>query len=230
MMISPEEGTSQRSDTARAEAFSDGVFAIVITLLVLDLRVPEVEPGRLLSGLLAQWPAYTAYLASYLYVAVVWLNHKATFKRIRETDRGFHWANLFVLFTTALLPFPTAVVSHAMQEDNAADQHTAVALYALVGALLCVSWLGLFHYLARHGDLVKENVRDRFFPAERVRAIIGVVLYAAAGILGYLVDPRIGLVIFVALPVFYGITSSGLYELRVVASRVDRSGRATRRR
>jgi uncharacterized membrane protein len=125
-MTGPDDG-AVRADKARAEAFSDAILAIVITLLVLDLRVPEVEPGHLLSGLLNQWPAYVSYIASYLYVAINWLNHKAAFRRIREIDLGLHWANLFVLFTTASLPFPTAVVSHALQENSKPDQRTAVA-------------------------------------------------------------------------------------------------------
>ncbi|WP_176731895.1 TMEM175 family protein [Micromonospora rhizosphaerae] len=65
-------------------AFSDAIVAIVITLLVLDLRVPNVRPGRVLSGLLGQWPAYVASFVSYSYVAVVWLNHKAAFNRSKS--------------------------------------------------------------------------------------------------------------------------------------------------
>lgn len=68
-----------RSDTNRAEAFSDAVIAIVITLLVLELTPPETEPGELLAGLLGQWPTYLAYAASYIYLAVIWLNHKSAF-------------------------------------------------------------------------------------------------------------------------------------------------------
>ncbi|MEW1587282.1 TMEM175 family protein [Micromonospora vinacea] len=196
-------------------AFSDAIFAIIITLLVLDLRVPDVPPGRLLSGLLAQWPSYVAYLASYSYVAVVWLNHKAAFNRIQQADRGLHWTNLFVLFSTALLPFPTSVVSHALQEHNNADQRVGIAFYALVGALLCASWLAFYHYLARNPDLLKDQVKDEFFPVERLRALVGVVLYVLAGVIGYLVAPLIGLAIFLFLPVFYAITSAGLYQFRV---------------
>ncbi|MEW2143330.1 TMEM175 family protein [Micromonospora vinacea] len=196
-------------------AFSDAIFAIIITLLVLDLRVPDVPPGRLLSGLLAQWPSYVAYLASYSYVAVVWLNHKAAFNRIQQTDRGLHWMNLFVLFSTALLPFPTSVVSHALQEHNNADQRVGIAFYALVGALLCASWLAFYHYLARNPDLLKDQVKDEFFSVERLRALVGVVLYVLAGMIGYLVAPLIGLAIFLFLPVFYAITSAGLYQFRV---------------
>jgi uncharacterized membrane protein len=112
-MTDPDDDGS-RSDAGRTEAFSDGVLAIVITLLVLDLRVPRARPGHLLAGLLAQWPSYAAYVASYLYVAVVWLNHRATFQRVGTADRGLHWANFFVLFATALLPFPTIVLSDAL--------------------------------------------------------------------------------------------------------------------
>ncbi|MFI6244518.1 TMEM175 family protein [Micromonospora sp. NPDC050795] len=193
-------------------AFSDAIFAIIITLLVLDLRVPDVPPGRLLSGLLEQWPSYAAYLASYSYVAVVWLNHKAAFNRIQQVDRGLHWMNLFVLFSTALLPFPTAVVSDALQEHNNTDQRVAVAFYALIGALLCATWLAFYHYLAKNPDLLKDQARGGFFPVERLRALVGVVLYVLAGLVGYLVAPLIGLAIFVLLPVFYAITSAGLYH------------------
>ncbi|MFJ6169255.1 TMEM175 family protein [Micromonospora orduensis] len=196
-------------------AFSDAIFAIIITLLVLDLRVPDVPPGRLLSGLLGQWPSYVAYLASYSYVAVVWLNHKAAFNRIQQADRGLHWMNLLVLFSTALLPFPTIVVSHALGEHNTTDQRVAIAFYALVGALLCAAWLAFFHYLTRNPDLLKDQVRDGFFRVERIRALAGVVLYLLAGMVGYLVAPVIGLVIFLFLPVFYAITSAGLYQSRM---------------
>ncbi|MEU0546372.1 TMEM175 family protein [Micromonospora sp. NPDC005979] len=196
-------------------AFSDAIFAIIITLLVLDLRVPDVPPGRLLSGLLAQWPSYVAYLASYSYVAVVWLNHKAAFNRIQQVDRGLHWMNLLVLFSTALLPFPTAVVSRALQEHNNADQRVGIAFYALIGAVLCTTWLAFYHYLAHNPDLLKAQAKGGFFHVERFRALAGVVLYLLAGLVGYLVAPLIGLVIFVVLPVFYAITSAGLYQSRL---------------
>ncbi|MGI5152252.1 TMEM175 family protein [Plantactinospora sp. CA-294935] len=223
-MGGPTDDIVARTDTVRAEGFSDAVLAIVITLLVLDLRVPEVEPGQLLSGLLDQWPSYAAYVASYLYIAVVWLNHKATFSRIRQADRGLHWMNLLVLFSTALLPFPTAVFSRALQEHDVADQRVATALYALVGALLCASWLAFFHYLARHRDLLVDGVDERFFPGERLRALIGVLLYAVGGLLGVLVTPLAGLVIFIVLPPFYGVTSAGLYSSRLVPAGRSRGG------
>src|SRR3954447_22205425 len=85
---------ANRSDPGRAVAFSDAIIAIVITLLVLDLRPPDTKSGELLAGLLAEWPTYLAYAASYVYLAVIWMNHKAAFTRIREMDIGLQWANL----------------------------------------------------------------------------------------------------------------------------------------
>lgn len=203
------------SDTGRAEAFSDAVFAIIITLLVLDLRVPEIAAGRLLVGLLDQWPTYLAYVTSYLYVGVVWLNHKAVFTRIRAMDSGLHWANLGVLFTTALLPFPTAVMANAIEVSHPEDERTAVGLYSMIGTLLCVSWLVFFHYLSRHPELIEEHVSPGFFSGERIRAGIGVVLYAAGGLLGYLITPALALLIFLALPIFYAVTSHRLLQVPI---------------
>lgn len=208
-----------RSDTGRALAFSDGVFAIIITVLVLDLRPPEAEPGRLFFGLLYQWPTYLAYLTSYLYVAVVWLNHKAAFTHVRTMDRGLHWANLGVLFTTALLPFPTAVISNTMRKGNLADEVTAVGLYALIGAVLCASWLAFFNYLSRHPALLHDYHDQQFFARESARAWFGLISYIVAGVFGYLLSPWVALAIFLLLPIFYGLTSHGLDYLPVTLRR-----------
>ncbi len=204
-----QESKSTRSDPSRAVAFSDAVIAIVITLLVLDLRPPETEPGKLLDGLLSEWPTYLAYAASYVYLAVIWLNHKAAFTRIREMDRGLQWANLGILATLALVPWPTAAIAETARTGNLEDERVAVALYAIVGALLCLSWLVFFSYLARHPDLTKEEVSDSYFARERPRALIGVALYVAAGIAGFLIHPLVASVIFLLLPAFYGLTSHG---------------------
>jgi uncharacterized membrane protein len=208
----PDEGLGL-SDTHRAEAFSDGVFAIVATLLVLDLKPPAGEPGQLLPELLGRWPTYLAYLASYLYVAVNWLNHKAVFAHLAHMNRALHWCNLGVLATVALLPFPTAVIASAIEEGNAADIRTAVGLYGLIGAWVCASWLVLFHEMHRHPDLLSDDVRDGFYGRERARALVGVVLYSIAAAVGELATPVGALVIFILLPVFYGVTSHGLTML-----------------
>lgn len=136
------------SDTARAEAFSDGVFAIALTLLVLGLTTPAHPPGGLGDALARQWPAYLGYAASFSYIAVIWLNHHRAFLRIRSMDRGLHAANLFLLFTTAALAFPTEVVATELQADAwGTDAKVAVALYAALAAAMCLSWAALYHRL-----------------------------------------------------------------------------------
>jgi uncharacterized membrane protein len=215
----PEKPSPWWADTVRAEAFSDGVLAIIITLLVLDLRPPDAEPGQLLSGLLRQWPAYLAYVISYLYVGIVWTNHKAAFRRIHWMDQGLHWANLLVLFTTALLPFPTAVVSRTLEIGNLADESVAIAFYALIGTLLSLSWLVFYQYLCFHPELIEPGTDSAYFPTGRVRALAGAALYTLGGIAGYLVTPILGLAIFLVIPIFWGLTTEGLYTLPLRRSR-----------
>ena len=207
------------SDTRRGESFSDGVLAIVITVLALELRPPEFQRGQLLQALLQQWPTYLSYVTSYLYIAIVWLNHKHAFSRIRNMDRALHWANLGILSTVALLPFATAVLAHSMQQADGADERVAVRLYSLVGAALCGSWVVFFRYLGHHPRLLQEGVEAHFYYQESLRAALGVLLYSAVALLGAFVAPYVALVIFLLLPIFYGFTSHGLYELGAVLRR-----------
>jgi uncharacterized membrane protein len=206
------ETISRLTDSQRVEAFSDAVLAIAITLLALDL-FPEVRaPGELLDALTEQWPTYVAYLASFGYLAVIWLNHHAVFTRIRSVDRGLKWANIGVLLWAATLPFPTAILSHALEGGNVADEQTAIALYALIGALLCLAWLGFFHYLHTHPVLLENGVEPEFFHSERLRAGIGVALYMAGGLLGMLTIFPVALGAFVVLPPFFALTSDGFLD------------------
>lgn len=204
------------AETDRLETFSDGVFAIVVTLLVLDLKDPPHADGQLLNALVRQWPAYLAYFASFAYVAVIWLNHHQTFVGIQRVNRGVHFANFSLLFTTALMPFPTAVLSHTFIAGvDSMDAHTAVGLYAGVATAMCASWLLLYQEVHRHRDrLLEKQVDQEMFGTERMRATIGVLIYAAAGLLGALWLPAIALVVFVVMPIFYWLTSEGLKTKR----------------
>jgi uncharacterized membrane protein len=213
------------SETGRLEAFSDGVFAITITLLLVEVTRPEYAPGRLLQKLLEQWPTYIAFLASFLYVGVIWLNHRAVFARVRFADLRLHWANLTLLLTTALIPYPTAVLSRALIEGDWFDTRVAATLYALIGGSMCLSWLWLFHVLCIHPHLLERGVETDFFGKERVRAVIGIALYSAAGVLGWVLSPMIALAIFLLLPAFYGITSEGLTEGKLLRARLRKNAR-----
>ncbi len=216
------------SDTDRLEAFSDGVLAITITLLVVDIVRPEYESGHLLQKLQAQWPNYIAFLASFFYVGIIWLNHRAVFSRVRYCSRSLHLANLLLLLTSALIPFPTAILSTALQHGSPVDASVAVVLYAAVGCLMCLSWLLLFHILSINPHLLETHVELSFFPQERHRALFGVALYILGGITGWAISPTLALMCFLALPIFYAVTSEGLVETRVTL--LDRLAAGRRRR
>lgn len=216
------------SDTDRLEAFSDGVLSITITLLVFDIIRPEYVPGHLLDKLLAQWPNYIAFLASFFYVGIIWLNHRAVFSRVRYCSRGLHLMNLLLLLSSALIPFPTALLSTALQTGNSFDAAVAVEFYAAIGALMCLSWLLVFHVLSVNPHLLEAHVERTFFPQERHRALLGFALYVLAGMAGWF-SPKLALVILLALPVFYGITSEGLIETRAGLLRRLEAGRHKRR-
>jgi uncharacterized membrane protein len=195
------------TESTRVEAFSDGVFAIAITLLVLDLKAPA-RYGLVRHDLLAQWPTYLAYLASFAYIGVIWVNHHNLFTRIARVSGPLLWRNLALLLAMSVLPFPTAVVGSAFQHGSFDDRRTAIVFYALVGAAAALTWLVLFHFLSRAPYLLEDEAHAAFFAAERRRAVFGIALYALSA-LAALWYPVAGLVIVCILPVFYGLTSTG---------------------
>jgi uncharacterized membrane protein len=201
------------SETDRVKAFSDGVFAIVITLLVLELRVPEHEPGGLLRGLLHEWPSYLAFALSFVYIGVIWLNHHALLRLIGGMTLVLNWINLSVLFGTVVIPFATIVLASALaQHSNDYDRRVAVVLYALTAALMSVPWLVLFGYLRRHSELLSPGVTHEYIRSQSLRPLTGLVLYGLSGVLGWFVDPILGLVLIILMITYHALTSEGLRE------------------
>jgi uncharacterized membrane protein len=200
-----------RTDTTRVEAFSDAVFAIAITILALDMRTPEHRPDRLMSALLQQWPVYLGYVTSFALIGVIWLNHHQAYTRIRTVDRGLHAANLAILLTTSALAFPTGVVSDTIQADpEGTDARTAVILYGLIAMAMCAGWAWTYEHLARHPDLLSEHADQRYIDHGRWRSYTGIVGYGLGAALGWLIQPGLGLVVFLLLPVFYFFTTEGM--------------------
>ena len=197
------------AESGRVEAFSDGVFAIAITLLALDLKLPTGTPGTVMQTLFGQWPAYLAYLASFLYIGIIWVSHHALFTHIRKVDAGLLYCNLILLLPASILPFPTATLAYALQHGNASDQHAAVTLYGLTAMFMGVTWLLIFTYLSRHPQLLQPDVPAGFFPAERRRAVLGIVSPVVATVIGFVV-PGASLIVFLLLVVFYALTTEGL--------------------
>ena len=203
------------ASTTRVEAFSDAVFAITITLLVLEIGRPEIGDGELASTLLHQWPEYLAFAVSFVYIGVIWLNHHALFAGIRQVDLGLNWINLGILGTAALIPFPTGVLASALGEGSHADQQAAVVLYGIVGALMSAAWIPVFPYLHRHPDLLVEPSEAQLFRAQGSRPWVGVISFSIAALVGYLLSPQIAILLFVWMIAYHAATSEGLHANQI---------------
>src|SRR5919206_4731650 len=216
-MGGPAEPRQRRRtvSSTRVEAFSDAVFAITITLLVLEIGRPEIGDGELASALLYQWPEYLAFAVSFVYIGVIWLNHHALFASIRQVDNRLNWINLGILGTSALIPFPTGILASALSEGSHADQQAAVVLYGIVGALMSAAWLPVFPYLHRHPDLLVDPTEARLFRAQRSRPWVGVISFGIAALVGYLFSPWIAIVLFVWMIAYHAATSEGLHANRI---------------
>jgi uncharacterized membrane protein len=163
----------------RLEAFSDGVFAIAATLLVLDIKVPQTHGASLWHALGDQWPSYAAYAVSFFTIGIIWVNHHAQYDRIRALDRTLLFVNLLLLFWVAFIPFPTALVAEQLRNGSAASQHTAAAVYALVLLVMGFAFFASWAYAARArllpDDLSAANVRMLL-----LRNVVGQAGYVAA--------------------------------------------------
>jgi uncharacterized membrane protein len=143
-------------ETGRLEAFSDGVFAIAITLLVLELSVPEDDFHDLLVGILDQWPSYLAYLTSFLTIGGVWLIHHAILRRMRYADSWIVRMNLVLLLVVSFLPFPTKLVAEAISSTSA--ERVAVLFYGATLLAISVIVSAMGRYVAARDALRLEGV------------------------------------------------------------------------
>ena len=140
--------------TSRLEAFSDGVFAIAATLLVLELRVPP-ETSDLPAALLHLWPAYAAYLVSFITIGIIWVNHHTLLEHCRRVDRRFLYLNLFLLVTVGIVPFPTSLVDQYILSEHGAT--AALVVYGLGAVLIAIAFTGVFLYATHDQRLVGDR-------------------------------------------------------------------------
>jgi uncharacterized membrane protein len=179
------------SETTRLEAFSDGVLAIAITLLVLDLRVPlqDTLHGSLESALADEWPAYAAYVTSFLVIGIIWVNHHGVFALVTRVDRLTLFLNLLLLMAVVAIPFTTALLSEYLRAGDR-DARTAALVYSLVMLAMSLAFAGLFAHLARHAERLADGVDPVAMRRSIVRfSAVGLLLYIATVIVALFSAP-----------------------------------------
>ena len=188
------------NETQRIEAFSDGVFAIAITLLIIEIGVPHVTGDESLSSALGDlWPSYGAYVLSFIMIGIYWANHHSFFRLFVRTDHYFLILNVFFLMAIAFLPFPTAVLGEYL--DDSEHRHAAVRLYSLGLLLPALTWFAVWAYAYGRG-LVDERLTPDYLRFMTVQYLLSCLLYAAAMMLSFL-DEWIALTIVVGLTLLY---------------------------
>jgi uncharacterized membrane protein len=185
----------------RLEAFSDGVFAIVVTLLVLELRVPQItvpqSVDELAAALLALLPKLISWIISFAVTCVIWLNHHRLLDTFRGINHGLFWMNALLLLWVSFVPFPTALLG-----DYPANP-LAVSFYGVALSLMGLSFVAMRWYVLTHAELLKDEVDRRAFRAStRLSFIFGAALYLIAALLAW-VQPVFAFAIYLFIPIYF---------------------------
>jgi uncharacterized membrane protein len=199
----------------RLEAFSDGVFAIAITLLVLEIAVPAIEhinsSGDALRGIGHEWPVYLSYFISFMTIGAVWVEHSTLVDALDHIDGVFMRLNLVLLLFAAFLPFPTRMMSE--WEGVMAAERVAVVFYGLVLLVMVLMLILLGQHAEREGlfgdDLVDERKEEARVKYQLMPALFA---YVAAALLGFFV-PRIGVSIYLLIAIWLAIPFRDIRKL-----------------
>lgn len=191
---------------SRAEAFSDGVFAVAATVLVFAIAAPDVKPGLLANALIAEWPSYAAYAISFLTIVVIWVNHHVVFDTMERVDRPLLFLNALLLLTVAVIPFPTGLLAHYLQAGH--DQQTAAFAYGLAMSAMAVAFSAFTLYARRF--------RHAYAPIDWIGFSFGLALYPLATLLTLFANFSLSLGIYALVTLFYLV-------LPIVRERLARS-------
>src|SRR5437868_801966 len=188
------------SETARVEAFSDGVFAIAITLLILDVHVPTSAPGHLGTALARQWPTYIAFLMSFSFIGIMWVNHHRLFNHIRKCDNRLLFLNLLLLLGVTVVSFPTALLANRYFIPG--DRTISAAVFNGTYFVIAIFFNVLWHHAVRAG-LLDSATRESADLISRQYAV-GPIAYLICFGLSWINVPT-SLAMNIALAIFFAI-------------------------
>lgn len=205
----PAGRSLRTTETARLEAFSDAVFAIALTLLVLDLRPPA--SGTFVEALQDEWPTYLAYLIAFLTIGSIWLSHHNAFTRIARADPVVLLLNLVLLLGASLVPWPTALISRALRDGHHDDQVAAILVYSLVTVLVSLPWSLLSSRLFRRPHLLESDTERDWMRRNAWQSGSSVVIAVVASAIAFFA-PIASLVLYVVVPTAFLIGSARTRE------------------
>jgi len=187
--------------TARLETLSDGVFAFAATLLIINIKIPDTDILRQVSlplYLLQLWPAYFAYIFTFVNIGIWWTNHQALYRLFIKTDHYFVMLNVLFLMAIAFYPFPTAILG----ESGRYNLSDAVSFYAIGNFITAFFWLMLWLYASHHKRLVHPHLSRRYIRSLSWQFLLSVLLYGIASVVA-LFSPQSGLIILLVVTLRY---------------------------
>jgi uncharacterized membrane protein len=186
--------------TSRIEAYSDGVFAIIVTLLILELKVPALPQPTTLAGFLGAvaplWPKFVSFVFSFFVLAIFWINHHAMYHNLVKSDAKLLWLNNLLLLFLTIVPFTTAFLG-----DNPLTP-PVIALYAANLTLAAASFVAMGHWAMFWGNLMDPTIAESGRRREFRRGLVGVALYALAAGLAFM-WPYLAWALLLTIPGFY---------------------------
>ncbi|BAY07586.1 TMEM175 family protein [Calothrix sp. NIES-2098] len=195
--------TPTEKETGRIEAFSDGVFAIAITLLILEIKVPNhntVETSGLTAALLSLWPSYLAFIISFVTILVMWVNHHRIFSVVRRIDNTFLYLNGLLLLCATFVPFPTAVLAEYLLHSQG---KVAASFYAGTFLAIALAFTALWRYASRDGKLLFPGAPREVVEGITKQYSFGPPLYLIAVLLSFF-SVALSLGLCMLLAVFFG--------------------------
>lgn len=207
-------------DKHRLEAFSDGVFAVAITLLVFNLVVPEpdkVGAGRLWSEIAARWPQFASYAVSFLIIGIIWVNHHAIFDRVRTITRPLLYLNLLLLLSIVALPYATNLLAAYVISSSSANAHTAAAFYSATMTIMALTFGVIWIYLASHRELLADPKDASFAWSQMRRFWSGVPIYAVTVGIAF-INAVACLIVHAAIAMYYVFDRIAADEAQAVSA------------
>jgi uncharacterized membrane protein len=193
---------------ARLEAFSDGVFAVAITLLVIEIAVPTGED--LWHQLKDEWPSFAAFFVSFWVIGIIWVNHHGVLDHLKRANRGVLYLNLLLLMTVVFIPFSTALLAEHLK--SGADEEVAAVVYSAAFTAMGLAFGSLWTYITRHRQTLGVELSDEEVRRRTVVFLIGNPFYVIALVVAF-ISPAAVLVINGAVAIYYMVVGMRSPEL-----------------